>query len=392
MTDNINASVVKFATQEEVELFSNAASITDNIVPVQILTFSENLNFSDLKLIELPQTVVSALELGESIVFRGRPNDSLVLCTSSESYEIQQADTSNLLLLSPNIMADIDQLTYSGREELLHAKVISSFHETFEMKEFRPKYERTHALLNKHPFECIEQESTLEDCYTFSELLKESQASEGELLIYLKKIQALEIDTHWRVLEYSFRDSIIFQILNLIEENEWDWRGFPWKICLEMLSPLFPKFILEHVLCIYGRHIDDQRMSLDEELVCMFHAECLLKPVRKFAYSEFLEIWQQSVPLGMQTNSTQLLAISIADMSSSPPSIWYFPEERLNSQPYERLAQLFREKDKWTEDEIRPFLITLETAKTSVSSILLHCTRSSLDVNRKKCYSLKKTH
>ena len=95
----------------------------------------------------------------------------------------------------------------------------------------------------------------------------------------------------------------------------------------------------------------------------------------------------------MHTKPEHLLTLSIKDFSSTPPSIWYFPEERLHFQPYERLFQLFSEKDKWTEDEISPFLISLETSKITVSSILDRYTRVSFaGVSKNKFYSLKKTH
>ena len=387
----MGSSVVKLATRDEVTLFANAANITDSVDPVQVLSFNDNLNNSELKLIELPPEIVASFEAGESVVFRGRPNDSLVLCTNSKCYEVQQADTSNLILLSPDVVT-ADRL--SGLEtkgDLVEAGVIGSFHETFEAKEFRPKYERVHFLLNKFPLKDTDQNPS-GNVYTFCDLLKESQASEQELLAYLRIIQALEVDGNWYILEYPLRDSILNQVLNLIEEKDWNWLGFPRLSCLEILSSIFPTFALEHVLSLYCTQIDDQTATLNEELICIYHAECLLKPVRKFSYYEFLDIWQQSVPLGMQTKPSQLLTLSIKDMSSSPPSIWYFPETRLSSQPYERLVELFREKERWTEDEIFPFLSSLETSKISVNSILLRYTRSSLDLNREKYFSLRKTH
>ena len=392
MAEHAGRSIVKLATRDEVELFANAANVTDRIDPVQVLSFNENLNNSELKLVELPPEVVASFEAGEAVVFRGRPNDNLVLCTNSMSYEVQQADTSNLLLLSPDTVTVGGGPPANGKEDLIQAEVIGSFHETFEAKEFNPKYERIHFLLNKFPLKDIGPSPSSVNVYTFCDLLKESQASEQELLAYLHKIQALEVNGHWCILEYPLRDSILNQVLNLIEEKDWDWYGFPRLDCLEILSSLFPTFALEHVLSLYVKPIDDQSVSLNEEMVCVYHAECLLKPVIKFSYFEFLEIWQQAVPLGMQTKPSQLLTMSVRDMSSSSPSIWYFPEERLDSQPYDRLVQLFRVKERWTEDEIIPFLSSLETSKVSVNSIMLRFTRSSLDPTGTKYFSLRKTH
>ena len=397
MIQNKLDNVVKLASSAEVELFANAAGISKQGRPAQVVTFSEILNSSEIKLIELPSTLLASLEKGERVAFRGQPDDNLVLCTQNSCYELQQADTSNLLLLSPDLVIDDSGTVPSHGSELLHSEIIGSFNETFELKDFRPRYERVCSLLSEHPYIGTELENepmeTPSDClYCFNDLLKECQCSDLQLKAHLREIQALEIDGYWRILEGSFRDSVLLQILNLIEEKDWDWAAFPRVECVNILTPLFPKFVLEYIVSVFCREVDETCASLDENLICKFHAECLLRPVQRFSYSEFMEIWQQSVPIGMSTKLSHLLDISICDMHSSPPSIWFFPEKSLNSQPYDRLVQLFREKEKWTEDEIRPFLTPLETSKISVNSILLRYTRASTDSTKTKYFSLKKTY
>lgn len=46
--------------------------------------------------------------------------------------------------------------------------------------------------------------------------------------------------------------------------------------------------------------------DLCEEKVCRFFAELLLRAGRRFAYQDFLDTWQQSVPIGMITSLDHL--------------------------------------------------------------------------------------
>lgn len=46
--------------------------------------------------------------------------------------------------------------------------------------------------------------------------------------------------------------------------------------------------------------------ELCEEKVCRFFAELLLRAGRRFAYQDFLDTWQQSVPMGMITSLDHL--------------------------------------------------------------------------------------
>ena len=147
--------------------------------------------------------------------------------------------------------------------------------------------------------------------------------------------------------------------------------------------------------------------NLSEEKICQFYAVLLLRQAGKvssyitlhlykrlmyavnvfccldpyfiwlqFNYSEFMESWQQSVPLGMTTDLQQLRVsvakncdtvhhcmllssahirdhytvcslsyessqtIALTDMSSMPPVIWYFPASTLPQDPAERYVPI----------------------------------------------------
>jgi len=58
----------------------------------------------------------------------------------------------------------------------------------------------------------------------------------------------------------------------------------------------------------------------------------------------------------MTTNLIQLEGIVLIDKSSHPETICYFNEQDLPDDIMTRIQYLFQVKEKWTFNEIRPFL------------------------------------
>ena len=48
--------------------------------------------------------------------------------------------------------------------------------------------------------------------------------------------------------------------------------------------------------------------------------------------------------------------LALTDMKSLPPVIWHFPVLELPPDPAERFDQLFATREKWTRDELEPFI------------------------------------
>lgn len=59
---------------------------------------------------------------------------------------------------------------------------------------------------------------------------------------------------------------------------------------------------------------------------------------------------------GLQTDLKQLDGLALLDLDVRPQVIWYFPESDLSEDIIERIKTLFRLKEKWTLDEIRPYV------------------------------------
>lgn len=58
----------------------------------------------------------------------------------------------------------------------------------------------------------------------------------------------------------------------------------------------------------------------------------------------------------MQTSEKYLEGMALMDRSSRPEVIWYFSEIDLPEDINERIRILFQTREKWTVDEIRPYV------------------------------------
>lgn len=58
----------------------------------------------------------------------------------------------------------------------------------------------------------------------------------------------------------------------------------------------------------------------------------------------------------MKTDFSMLLGLAIVEKDCKPPYVQYLPAERLSDDPNERFDKLFRVKQKWTFDEISPYV------------------------------------
>nr|CAD7612690.1 unnamed protein product [Timema genevievae] len=59
---------------------------------------------------------------------------------------------------------------------------------------------------------------------------------------------------------------------------------------------------------------------------------------------------------GMKTSLQHLSGIALIDTTCKPEVIWYFDEMELPEDLKERFRVLFQTREKWTLDEIRPYV------------------------------------
>lgn len=254
-------------------------------------------------------------------------------------------------------------------------QVVGFAHHYFELRPCRPKLRRLKKLLEENRYDgplYEDDENHQGKKYTYNELLDVVQASECEIKAELHNLQACNINGYWRLLSFDYDSSVLSQIIQLIDENSWTPDYVPVKETLDTLENLYPRNILQHCLDCYGdrKSMETEQgeeivYSLQEDKVCCMFAEMLLRPAGKFNLAEFLESWQQSVPDGMRTSLYQLDGLALIDRNSKPEVVWHFPVAELPESEQDRFDALFRVREKWTMNEIKPYIKTATKAASS---------------------------
>ncbi|XP_050434446.1 sister chromatid cohesion protein DCC1 [Adelges cooleyi] len=369
-------------TVEDVKKVIEHAKLSeDDLKPnVQPIYFGEQ--FENYKLLELDDDILSDLKCGQTVVFKGDKNETAVLCTKTKTYDVKEAETSNAILLLPNLTFPDEQ---SEENELINRKIVGIFHTYFEVRPCKPRLKKLTHLLSKCSYKGSECESEiLETCemYTYEKLSAVVQASDGELKEALKEIGAFQINEYWRVLQFDYEARVLSYLLNLIDEQSWPYNAVPMDETIKILSDLIPSVILHHIIDKYSTwclstNLSETHRSLIEDKVCRFLAIVLLRPCEKFNFFDFQRAWQGSVPEGMTTDLKQLEGTVLIDKSSHPQTICYFNEQDLPDDIVERIQYLFQIREKWTFNEIRPFVERLATEKTNVNNLLAKHTRAT---------------
>ena len=354
----------------------------------------------DYKLLELPCSVLDSFQNGESIVIRGELQDEAVLCTEKETFDLKLADTSNTLLLTPNTLLPKTP-EFECSERIRENEICGCISVYYELRHRQPKLQKLRKLLEETAYKGKGFEKKMKDSFvrfTLEDLQENVQASENELKEGLKKLQALEIDGYWRILETEYAEKVVVAILNLLDGNSWSYDRVPIKETCDLLEELEPRFVIAHCLQCYGEVVsmemeqdsEETYYKLSEAKICTFYAEFLLRPAGRFNYHEFMEAWRQSVPEGMHVDETHLQGIALSDMTTSPPVIWHFPKENLPSDTAMRFNKLFKTRAKWTLEDIEPFLADLESPGQSLKALLLKYARCSTDGAGNKVYNSKR--
>ncbi|KAL5242866.1 hypothetical protein ACI65C_010276 [Semiaphis heraclei] len=348
-------------TAEDVKKVIEHAKLSENDLKpnVQPIYFGEK--FENYKLLQLDEHIMEDLKCGQTVVFKGDHNETAVLCTETKTYDVQDAETSNSILLLPELTFPDEEF---NNKELTSRKVVGIFHKYFEVKPCKPRFTKLRDLLKKCSYKGSELEKEVlasNKMYTFEDLSAKIQASDNELKDALKEMGTFQIDGYWRILDFEYECRAVSFLLNLIDEQSWSYNAIPMDETLNILGELLPPVILQHIIDQYSTWCESSNLShthrsLIEDKVCRFMAVGLLRHCEKFNLADFKTAWQGSVPEGMVTNLKQLDGTVLVDQSSHPQTICYFNEQDLPDNIRQRFFMLFQARDKWTFNEIQPFL------------------------------------
>ncbi|KAL3219970.1 hypothetical protein MRX96_005718 [Rhipicephalus microplus] len=404
-------------TDDEVQAFLERAKLDrSDLQPVaQTLWFAEE-NQSSLRLMEVDKELLKTIREGERLVFRGEEDCPAVVCTGDRTFEVREADISNSLLLVPTLRLSSEVVGNApdSAPEACPSQVLHTFHSYLELRQCFPRLKKLLQLLRQSPYRGAELENLDDDdkvhtkddftedsltavtmaytCetvshlfdlhfqYTLGNILEIVQASEAEIRQAIEELPVVEIDGFYRLLDGEYYYRVQNFIVNYIESESMRLDKIPAGDVVDKVSELEPREIVAEVFrrCTTP-NIDDEFYTLNGDIICKATADVLLRSVEKFNLSEFLEVWQNSVPEGVQTNIKQLEGLALTDRTSTPHCIYLFDKWDLPDDANERFDTLFRTKERWTLDEIKPYIEDLCVGqKGDANSLLMKHARAAM--------------
>ncbi|XP_036119684.1 sister chromatid cohesion protein DCC1 [Molossus molossus] len=387
-------------TRDEVDATLQIAKLNPaELLPaVQCLGFRPGASAAaagDFCLLELEPALCQQLEAGRSMVIRGDKDEQAVLCSKDKTYDLKIADTSNMLLLIPGCKTP-DQLKMEETHcNIIHPEIFGFSNNYWELRRCRPKLKKLKRLLMENTYEGPDSQKEKDsNCskYTTEDLLDQIQASEEEIMAQLQVLNACEIEGFWRILEFDYEMKLLNHVTQLVDSESWSFTKVPLNVCLQELGPLEPEEMIEHCLKCYGRRYVEEGevyFDLSADKICRATAQMLLQHAVKFNLAEFQEVWQQSVPEGMLTRLDQLKGLALMDRHSRPEIIFLLKVEDLPEDTQERFNSLFSLREKWTEEDIAPYIQDLCGEKQTIGALLTKYSRSSMQ-NGVKVYNSRR--
>jgi len=352
-------------------MIEHAKLIESDLLPLsQVVSFTSTLMTDNIKLLEVTKDVADELEAGEVLTLRGEENENSVLCSLNKTFELKEAETSNSLLLVSQLKFP-DQINKSASRSLGWRTVGGVFYKYLELVEIRPRLRKLLQILSEAPY-TEESRKTGQVGPTFGSLMDRVQASEVEIKEGLKKFEAIEVGGMWFILDQDYQMKVLSYILRFFDENSWKFDCVLKSETVSALADLVPAEIVDQVFCFYCDHMQggkEDEFSLDTDKVCRFYGDFLLAANTGYLLSEFLDMWQKAVPEGITTDIAQLAGLVLVE-DKDPPVIKRFTESSLPLTITDRLTILFQARERWTLQEISPFVSSLTTTKLNVNALL----------------------
>lgn len=361
-------------------------------------------------LLEVDKEMVSDIENGESLIFKGGLNEKVVLCTKRKTYEVRNAEQSNSLLVVPNLLLAKDmsneivespplgeinksldksledeenqssQLT--EEHEIQHKNILKIFFNYLECKQIKPRARKILDLLKLTMYSGPENEHLIDrkSLFTYRQLLNTIQCSVEEFDELLLRLRCFEIDKFMRILDYTYEYRVVASMLALITENSWQLDSIDRDVTIEALEGIVPKEITENIFKFYTEPSNaSDKFHYREDLVSRIVAQNVLIDDLKFHINEFLDTCQSALPEGMEMNEKYLHGLAVIDRDTRQPWIRGLFEENLPMNLSERLNILFKQKSRWTFEHIAPYVEVFVSGNVSTTSLLAKHLRSVVE-------------
>jgi len=352
------------------DMISHAKLIESDLLPLsQVVSFTTSMMGEEIKLLEVTKDVAECLKSGDILTIRGDESENAVLCSRNKTFDIKEAETSNSLMMLDKVTLPVNIEKTTSDRKLGWSTVGGVFHKYVEIIEIRPKLRKVKEVLSQNLY----NEDTRREGKkgkSLSDLLETIQASEEELRQGLQHYECVCVDDSWFMLDQDYQMMVLSRILKFFDENSWKFDLVHKIETVEALSELVNEEIVSQVFDLYCDKIESDDFKLNREKVSRFFGDFLLAANSGYVLPEFLEMWQKAVPEGVETNIDQLSGLVLVDNEKSPPIIKRFSEEDLPCNIIDRLGILFSARERWTLNEISPFIEPLTTKKLNVNALL----------------------
>ncbi|CAN6297087.1 unnamed protein product [Urochloa humidicola] len=340
----------------------------------------------DIVLLEADDDILPDLLHGR-VTIRGRPDEEAVLCTPSATYSMKFVGTSNSVFLippgepsAPCLRPDNTNGDANGADAVAAAIKVASGN--IELVRTAPRLDKLRSLLRERPYILDEDLGDSfqhkKGLYTWQDLCKLIQASDGELLEGLNMFSAVEVDGFWRTVDANSVNTILDMILHNSVLHDWPVNAMPENDVLSVMeSDGFAHKIVTHCLKRFGTKVEQEGgsfWSLDEKRVCIQFAQRALGS-GKMKLSNFMDKWKKSIPLGMSADLQMLEGEVLSEKLGAETWVHAFSVANLPLTPAERFAALFHERPKWEWKDLQPYIRDLRVPGVSSEGLLIKYTR-----------------
>lgn len=354
--------------------------------------------------------MLAEIESGKELTFKGALHDKVVLCTRNKTFDVRNAEQTNSYLVVPDLLlasatsdSPLKSLTNSGinksldrsleddenesssqvpavLHEIHHKPILKVFYDYFECRVTKPRVKKVQELLHLTLYSGPEDEYQIDSKSLFNrrQLFNCAQCSAGEFDQLLTKIRCIRIDGFMRLMDYSYEYRVVTLMLSLITENSWRLDEVDRSETIAALDGIVPDEIAQAMFDYYTEAVGG-KFRYNEAMVCRIIAQNVLQEGLKFHIDEFLETCQGALPDGMRMQECFLDGIGVIDRDSQVPSIRGLFEENLPMSLADRLRLLFKAKDRWTLQQISPYVELFTTPQLTITLLLAKHVRSVVE-------------
>uniref|UniRef100_A0A914I1Y4 Sister chromatid cohesion protein DCC1 n=1 Tax=Globodera rostochiensis TaxID=31243 RepID=A0A914I1Y4_GLORO len=344
----------------------------------QILDFAKPFFPNNFVLFEVEKSVVEAFTSSQSLplTVRGRPSDSLVVCTASRTLGAKDVEVSNTLLL-------LDGTPSGGENEPNSNLIVGITNHFIELSEVFPNQTfRLKSLLAKSALDFYDKEGPKVKGFELNELLEEVQISEKQLREELDKFPVVQSpEGLFHLLSDDCQHKFLDELVELFDDPD----GIGMQISAFSSDLLRQKVSAQVTDIGWFLRLFCDRNENGTFCVCPhkfvhFRAERVLRSsdhCKQWRIDEFEECVRRLLPDSFHRLRSSDHLDGIALFSESlvyGKTLRALLPDTLPQELGSRLAHLFGLKLAWKRDELRPFVVDFCPNMAKMEELLLkHC-------------------